>query len=240
MELGVQAKLLRLIQDGELCPVGEEVPHKIDVRVVAATNRNLETEVAAGRFRADLYWRLNVFPIEMPSLSLRQSDIVRLSEHFVIRANERHRRQVQGFDPQAQAMMKNYHWPGNIRELENLVERLVIVKGSGVLTPADLPAALRASRVTPPARRPRPRLPRERDGSEDDPRGGRGEDDRRGAGTHQRQQEPRRRAAGPEPHDVGGKAPPAPHHEQPASLSARPSSLQGLRAPRGSGDPGVR
>jgi len=159
MELGVQAKLLRLIQDGELCPVGEEVPHKIDVRVVAATNRNLETEVAAGRFRADLYWRLNVFPIEMPSLAQRHSDIVRLAEHFVGRANERHRRQVQGFDPQAQALMKAYHWPGNIRELENLVERLVIVKGSGVLTPADLPATMRASRVTPPQGAPVPDFP---------------------------------------------------------------------------------
>jgi len=135
------------------------VPHKIDVRVVAATNRNLETEVAAGRFRADLYWRLNVFPVEMPSLAQRHSDIVRLAEHFVVRANERHRRQVQGFDPQAQALMKTYPWPGNIRELENLVERLVIVKGSGVLTPADLPATMRASRVTPPQGAPVPDFP---------------------------------------------------------------------------------
>jgi DNA-binding NtrC family response regulator len=143
MELGVQAKLLRLIQDGELTPVGEEVSHKIDVRVVAATNRDLEQEVKAGRFRADLFWRLNVIPVEMPSLRSRSTDIVRLAEHFITRANERHRRQVQSIDPQTFALMKAYAWPGNIRELENLIERLVIVKGSGVLMPTDLPPALR-------------------------------------------------------------------------------------------------
>jgi transcriptional regulator with PAS, ATPase and Fis domain len=149
MELAVQAKLLRLIQDGELSPVGEEVAHKIDVRVVAATNRNLETEVAAGRFRADLFWRLNVIPIEMPSLRNRSGDIVRLAEHFLERANERNRRQVQGFEPQTLALMKTYPWPGNIRELENLVERLVIVKGNGMLVPADLPPSMRIPRATP-------------------------------------------------------------------------------------------
>ena len=149
MELGVQAKLLRLIQDGELCPVGEEVAHKIDVLVVAATNRNLETEVAAGRFRADLFWRLNVIPIEMPSLRSRTTDIVRLAEHFLERSNERNRRQVQAFDPQTLGLMKTYSWPGNIRELENVVERLVIVKGSGVLMPTDLPPSIRMQRATP-------------------------------------------------------------------------------------------
>jgi len=149
MELAVQAKLLRLIQDGELSPVGEEVAHKIDVRVVAATNRNLETEVAAGRFRADLFWRLNVIPIEMPSLRNRSGDIVRLAEHFLERANERNRRQVQGFEPQTLALMKTYPWPGNIRELENLVERLVIVKGNGMLMPSDLPPSMRIPRATP-------------------------------------------------------------------------------------------
>ncbi len=159
MDLSVQAKLLRLIQDGELYPVGEETPHKIDVRILAATNRNLETEVAAGRFRADLFWRLNVIPIEMPSLRARTTDIVRLTEHFLARANERHRRQVTAIDPQAMALMKNYSWPGNIRELENLVERMVIVKGAGVLFPADLPATVRTPRPTPPSGAPIPELP---------------------------------------------------------------------------------
>src|SRR6185295_1137930 len=126
MEMGVQAKLLRLIQDGELYPVGEETPHKIDVRILAATNRNLEVEVAAGRFRADLFWRLNVIPIEMPSLRARPTDIMRLAEHFLTRANERHNRTVTALDPQAMAALRGYSWPGNIRELENVIERMVI------------------------------------------------------------------------------------------------------------------
>ena len=92
----MQAKLLRLIQDGELYPVGEKKPTPIDVRILAATNRKLENEVAAGRFRADLFWRLNVIPIELPSLRQRPTDIPRLVEHFVRRANERHRRHVSG------------------------------------------------------------------------------------------------------------------------------------------------
>jgi DNA-binding NtrC family response regulator len=159
MEMAVQAKLLRLIQDGELYPVGEESPTKIDVRILAATNRNLEREVAVGRFRADLYWRLNVIPVEMPSLRNRPSDIVRLAEHFLGRANERHRRQAGGFDAQAVTALKAYHWPGNIRELENVVERLVIVKGNGAIGFADLPASIRIPRETTPAGAPLPGLP---------------------------------------------------------------------------------
>ena len=152
METGVQAKLLRLIQDGELMPVGDETAQKIDVRILAATNRNLEREVAVGRFRADLYWRLNVIPVEMPSLRARQTDITRLAEHFLTRANERHRRQVTALDPQTMAALRAYPWPGNIRELENVIERIVIVKGSGTLMPVDLPPAIRTPReVTPPA-----------------------------------------------------------------------------------------
>jgi transcriptional regulator with PAS, ATPase and Fis domain len=159
METGVQAKLLRLIQDGELYPVGDETPTKIDVRILAATNRNLEREVASGRFRADLYWRLNVIPIEMPSLRARPTDITRLAEHFLTRANERHRRQVTGLDPLTMAALRGYPWPGNIRELENVIERLVIVKGSGTLMPADLPPAIRTPREVTPSASPLPELP---------------------------------------------------------------------------------
>jgi DNA-binding NtrC family response regulator len=161
MEPGVQAKLLRLIQDGELYPVGEETPTKIDVRILAATNRNLEREVETGRFRADLYWRLNVIPVEMPSLRNRPTDIVRLAEHFLARANERHKRQVSAFEPQALSALRSYPWPGNIRELENVVERLVIVKGSGPLGFADLPPGVRTPRETPPPGSPLPELPKD-------------------------------------------------------------------------------
>jgi two-component system response regulator AtoC len=148
MELGVQAKLLRLIQDGELYPVGEEVAQKIDVRLLAATNRKLETEVAGGRFRADLFWRLNVIPIEMPPLRQRPSDLPLLCEHFIGRANEKNRRTVSGFDQEASKALRRHSWPGNIRELENLIERVVIMRGSGQITLADLPANVRTSRDT--------------------------------------------------------------------------------------------
>jgi DNA-binding NtrC family response regulator len=161
MELGVQAKLLRLIQDGELYPVGEETPTKIDVRILAATNRNLEAEVANGRFRADLFWRLNVIPVEMPKLKSRATDIAALCEHFLARANERHRRQVTGIEPQAMAALKAYHWPGNIRELENVLERLVIVKGAGPLAFADLPPQIRTPRATHETGSEIPELPKD-------------------------------------------------------------------------------
>jgi DNA-binding NtrC family response regulator len=162
MEQGVQAKLLRLIQDGELYPVGEETPTQIDVRILAATNRNLEREVAAGRFRADLYWRLNVIPLELPALRERPSDIAHLCEHFLGRSNERHKRNVTGFEPQALEALEAYQWPGNIRELENVVERLVVVKGKGTIGMADLPATVRTPRaLTPEKGSPIPGLPQD-------------------------------------------------------------------------------
>jgi DNA-binding NtrC family response regulator len=161
MELAVQAKLLRLIQDGELFPVGEETATKVDVRILAATNRILEAEVANGRFRADLFWRLNVIPVEMPKLKSRVSDIPGLCDFFLTRANERHRRQVTGIDAQAMAAFKAYHWPGNIRELENVLERLVIVKGAGLLGFMDLPPAIRTPRATPPTGTEIPELPKD-------------------------------------------------------------------------------
>jgi len=156
MEIGVQAKLLRLIQDGELYPVGEETPTRIDVRILAATNRNLEREVAAGRFRADLYWRLNVIPVELPSLRERASDMPLLAEHFLRRSNERHKRNVDGFEPQAMAVLEAYPWPGNIRELENIIERVVVVKGKGFISLGDLPPQIRAPRSLTPKGTPTP------------------------------------------------------------------------------------
>jgi DNA-binding NtrC family response regulator len=159
MEIGVQAKLLRLIQDGELYPVGEETPTRIDVRLLAATNRNLEREVAAGRFRADLYWRLNVIPVDLPALRYRPSDIVMLAEHFRRRANDRHKRDVSRFDPEVLGLLRGYHWPGNIREIENVIERMVIVKGRGSIGIGDVPPAIRAPRSMTPRETPIPGLP---------------------------------------------------------------------------------
>ncbi|HJX54260.1 MAG TPA: sigma-54 dependent transcriptional regulator, partial [Polyangia bacterium] len=144
METGVQAKLLRLIQDGVLRPVGDELDQRIDVRILAATNRKLENDVAAGRFRADLFWRLNVIPIEVPALRERLSDVPLLAEHFVRRFNEKNRRKVTGIHPDAMFALQHYYWPGNIRELENLIERTVILKGAGDIVLADLPPKLRS------------------------------------------------------------------------------------------------
>jgi DNA-binding NtrC family response regulator len=159
MEPGVQAKLLRLIQDGELYPVGEETPTQIDVRILAATNRDLEREVAAGRFRADLFWRLNVIQVELPALRNRAADIGLLARHFLARANEKNRRAVVGFDPPVLALFDSYRWPGNIRELENVVEHAVIVKGRGTIGVADLPAAIRSPRAITPKETPVVGLP---------------------------------------------------------------------------------
>jgi DNA-binding NtrC family response regulator len=155
MELAIQAKLLRLIQDGLLRPVGDETDQRIDVRILAATNRKLDSDVASGRFRADLFWRLNVIPIEVPPLRHRPNDIPLLCEHFIKRFNDKNRRTVVGLQPDAMAALRRYSWPGNIRELENLLERMVILKGSGSIALADLPANLhqavqaRAQQLTP-------------------------------------------------------------------------------------------
>lgn len=144
MEMGVQAKLLRVIQEGELYPVGQEAPIQIDVRVIAATNRDLAAEAETGRFRSDLYWRLNVIPIEMPPLRARPHDIPLLVEHFMRRANQHHRRSVLGVETGALEVLKRHSWPGNIRELENLIERLVIMNGTGRIGVSDLPSNIRS------------------------------------------------------------------------------------------------
>jgi DNA-binding NtrC family response regulator len=156
MELGVQAKLLRLIQDGVLRPVGDDSDQQIDVRILAATNRKLENDVSAGRFRADLFWRLNVIPVEVPALRERASDIPLLVDHFVGRFNEKNRRKVTGIHPEAMEALQRYFWPGNIRELENLIERTVILKAAGQILLLDLPPKLRNYREAPETAVPTP------------------------------------------------------------------------------------
>ena len=160
LPLPLQAKMLRALQEREVLPVGATAPIAVDVRIVAAGNRDLATEVAAGRFRADLYWRLNVIPIELPSLRDRPTDIVRLGEHFLRKANERHKRRVAGFDPQVLGAFKAYHWPGNIRELENVVERMVIVRSQGMIGLMDVPPQVRTPRpASSKGKTPMPDLP---------------------------------------------------------------------------------
>ncbi|HRI54785.1 MAG TPA: sigma 54-interacting transcriptional regulator, partial [Pseudomonadota bacterium] len=126
MSLGLQAKLLRVLQEGEVRPIGATQTRKVDVRIICATNRSLEKEVAEGRFRQDLYYRLKVYPIRLPPLRERREDIQALAEHFLRKYSSEMKKAVSGFTPETLAQLSGYNWPGNVRELENEVHRLVI------------------------------------------------------------------------------------------------------------------
>lgn len=123
----LQVKLLRALENGEILPVGAVKPQRVDVRIVAATNKDLEREVAEGRFRQDLYYRLNVFPVKLPSLRERSGDAPILAEFFLKRFNERLGKRVAGFSPVALERLRGYAWPGNVRELQNEIERAVLL-----------------------------------------------------------------------------------------------------------------
>jgi len=129
----LQPKLLRVLQEQEFERLGSGRTHKVDVRLVAATNRNLGKMVARGQFRSDLYYRLNVFPVLLPALRERREDIPSLVTHFVEVFSRRMGKQVDGIHPETMAAFQWYSWPGNIRELQNLVERAVILSRDGVL-----------------------------------------------------------------------------------------------------------
>ncbi|MDE5878445.1 MAG: sigma-54 dependent transcriptional regulator [Desulfovibrio sp.] len=139
MPLQLQAKLLRALQQGEIQRVGSDVPITVDVRVIAATNRNLLREAQEKRFREDLFFRLNVISIEVPALRQRGDDIPLLAAYFLQRFAERNRKSIKGFSPQALDSLRRYRWPGNVRELENAVERAVILCCGDLVTPAELP-----------------------------------------------------------------------------------------------------
>ncbi len=139
MPLQLQAKLLRALQQGEIQRVGSDTPITVDVRVIAATNRDLRQEVQEKRFREDLYFRLNVISIEVPPLRRRGEDIPLLAAYFLQRFAERNRKSIKGFSPQAMDSLLRYPWPGNVRELENAVERAVILCNGDLVTGAELP-----------------------------------------------------------------------------------------------------
>ena len=140
--LPLQAKLLRALQEGEVQRVGSDAPLTVDVRVLAATNRDLREEVARRRFREDLYFRLNVISLEVPPLRDRGEDIPVLAAHFLERFAGRNRKSIRGFSPQAVDSLLRYAWPGNVRELENAVERAVILCNGDLITRRELPAAI--------------------------------------------------------------------------------------------------
>jgi len=140
MPLESQVKLLRVLQERQIERIGARAVTDVDIRIIAATNRNLEREVADGRFRLDLYYRLNVFPVELPPLRDRVEDIGKLTRHFIARFRQRTGREIRDIHPDALARLEAYQWPGNVRELEHLIERSLVLCKSEVLEQVMLPA----------------------------------------------------------------------------------------------------
>jgi DNA-binding NtrC family response regulator len=203
MSLPLQVKLLRVLQERAFERVGGSRTIRVDVRIIAATNQDLEQAVAERRFRKDLFYRLNVIPVTIPPLRERLSDVPVLADHFIRRFNDTKGTTVGGLEPGTLDLLTRYTWPGNVRELENLMERIVILKRSGTITPDDLPEAIRRCA-------PAPRPPRRRRAHRDR-RGGRPPHARdrrvrkpahhRGPAAGQGRHEPGRAAPAPEPHD---------------------------------------
>jgi two-component system response regulator AtoC len=162
LPLDVQVKLLRVLQEREFERVGGAETIKVDVRVVSATHRDLEKQIADGAFREDLYYRLNVFPITLPPLRQRPSDIALLAEHFIQKYARTAGKTIRGLDAGAVAALSSYGWPGNVRELENVVERALILARGAELTAADLEFT---RRPTPPGAAEPAASPRAGDGA---------------------------------------------------------------------------
>jgi two-component system response regulator HydG len=154
MAPATQAKILRVLQEREFEPVGSTQTIKVDTRVIAATNKNLEGEIQAGRFREDLYYRLNVVTVDVPPLRQRREDIPLLADFFLKQYAQKNRRLIKGFTPRATDLLMRYEWPGNVRELENIIERAVIMSRGEMITPLEFPndlqnldEALKESRI---------------------------------------------------------------------------------------------
>jgi len=140
LPLEFQMKFLRVLQEKEVERIGSRSTVKVDVRIIAATNRNLEKEVAEGRFRLDLYYRLNVFPVELPSLRDRKEDIPALANHFINHYNQKAGKKISSLSDKALGKMMTYNWPGNIRELEHLIERTVLLAKNDQIEDIPLPS----------------------------------------------------------------------------------------------------
>ena len=143
MSSDLQVKVLKVLEEGEFEQVGGSKTLKVDVRIIAATHRDLCEEVQKGNFREDLYYRLYVIPLVLPSLQNRKSDIPYLFSYFTEQSNQKNDRHVNEIAEDAMAMLMVYPWPGNVRELKNMVERMVVLKGEGKITVADLPVELK-------------------------------------------------------------------------------------------------
>jgi len=151
MSPDLQVKVLKVLEEREFEPVGGCKSVKVDVRIIAATHRDLEEEVQKGNFREDLFYRLYVIPIQLPSLKDRQIDIPLLASYFLGKLNNEKKFNVEGITESAMEMLVRHSWPGNVRELANMLERLVVLKGEGVLDLDDLPAKLKPNGAIPTA-----------------------------------------------------------------------------------------
>jgi len=151
MSSDLQVKVLKVLEEGEFEQVGGAKTIKVDVRIIAATHRDLSEEVQKGNFREDLYYRLYVIPIILPALRDRKSDIPFLISHFLEHSNLKNDRDVKEITDEALDMMMSYSWPGNVRELKNMVERLVVLKGAGKISSRDLPLELKSTHKIDPS-----------------------------------------------------------------------------------------
>lgn len=140
MPLSLQVKLLRVLQENEIRPVGDSKPKKVDVRVLAATSKNLDQEIKKGAFREDLFYRLNVLPINLPPLRERNEDIPLLCNHFINQFNNRLNKDITGIAPAAMSLLLKHNWPGNVRELENVIERAIVLAEDKLLAPENFPS----------------------------------------------------------------------------------------------------
>ncbi len=145
VSLGMQVKLLRALQEKKFTPIGSNREIEVNVRIIAATNRNLEEMIKKNEFREDLFYRLNVLPIQLPPLRDRKSDIEHLSKYFIDKFNQEHRKNITGISPEATEAMRSHQWPGNIRELENVIEHAFVIETSSEITPDSLPETVLGS-----------------------------------------------------------------------------------------------
>jgi DNA-binding NtrC family response regulator len=149
LPLNIQTKLLRFLETGECMAVGDTKPYHVDVRIIAATNENLNQQIAEGNFRQDFYFRLNVVPIELPKLSQRSEDIELLAKHFLSEFSVSHSSTMPKFSKRSLKVLRGYAWPGNIRELKNLCERLSILLAGKTVEPENLPHEFSSCTVMP-------------------------------------------------------------------------------------------
>jgi len=143
MPINLQAKLLKVLETGEVYPLGETKSKIVDVRIISATNVDIDKRIKEGKFREDLYWRLNVIEIKIPPLRERKDDIEMLAKHFIDKFSSEHKKNIKGIDKQALSMLLEYSWPGNVRELGNVIERAVVLTDSDYITPENLPDKLK-------------------------------------------------------------------------------------------------